>query len=190
MQLGAPFIRGVLGPLFVGHGAQKLFGWFGGHGIEGTGAFFESLGLRPGRRHALAAGVAETAGGALLMLGLLTPLATSALSATMITAVRTAHRDKGVWVTDGGYEYNLVLITALAGLVDNGPGRPSLDDALLPRLKGPGWAAISLGAAVAGSYLATSERVNAAVSDSSEDGAGPPGDSVSTSAATATAAGA
>jgi putative oxidoreductase len=66
MRFGALIIRAVVGPLFIGHGTQKLFGWFGGHGVEGTGGFFEQLGLRPGKRHAVAAGAAETAGGALL----------------------------------------------------------------------------------------------------------------------------
>ena len=71
MDLGRTVVRGVVGPLFVGHGTQKLFGWFGGHGPEATGGFFESLGLRPGRRHALAAGGAETAAGVLITLGFL-----------------------------------------------------------------------------------------------------------------------
>src|SRR4051794_18314709 len=74
MDLGRAITRFVVGPLFVGHGTQKLFGWFEGHGIEGTAGFFESLGLRPGKRHAAAAGFSETAGGVLLTLGALTPL--------------------------------------------------------------------------------------------------------------------
>ena len=74
MELASPLLRCVLGPLFVGHGTQKLFGWFGGHGLDGTGQYFESLGLRPGRRQALAAGTAEAVSGALLA-GALTPLA-------------------------------------------------------------------------------------------------------------------
>ena len=78
MDLGRLLLRGVVGPLFVGHGTQKLFGWFDGHGVEGTGGFFESLGLRPGKRHAAAAGWAEAGGGALLTLGALTPLASAA----------------------------------------------------------------------------------------------------------------
>ena len=72
MDLGRLLLRGVVGPLFVGHGTQKLFGWFGGHGVEGTGGFFENLGLRPGKRHATAAGWAEAGGGALLTLGAFT----------------------------------------------------------------------------------------------------------------------
>src|SRR4051794_20317572 len=153
MNFGQLAIRGVVGPLFVGHGAQKLFGWFDGHGIEGTGGFFESLGLRPGRRHATAAGVAETLGGALLTIGAATPLAATLLSSTMVTAIRKVHAPNGPWVTEGGYEYNLVLIGTLAALVDHGPGRPSVDARLFPNWKGPAWAAAMLGAAVAGSHL-------------------------------------
>jgi putative oxidoreductase len=155
MDLGRTLVRGVIGPLFVGHGTQKLFGWFGGHGLEGTSGFFENLGLRPGKRHATAAGVAEAGGGLLLTLGAFTPLATTAISATMITAMRKVHLEKGPWVTSGGYEYNLVLIAAMVALAESGPGRPSVDAAAFPKLKGPGWAVASLAAAAAGSWLAT-----------------------------------
>ncbi len=146
-------VRGVVGPLFVGHGAQKLFGWFGGPGLEGTGGFFEGLGLRPGRRHAMAAGVAEALGGALLVLGAATPLAATMVSSSMVTAIRQVHAANGPWVSDNGFEYNAVLIGALASLVDHGPGSPSVDSKLFPNWKGPGWAAAAIGAAVAGSYL-------------------------------------
>jgi putative oxidoreductase len=155
MDLGRFLMRGVVGPLFVGHGTQKLFGWFEGHGLEGTAGFFESLGLRPGRRHATAAGAAETAGGALLTLGALTPLASTLISSTMITAIRKAHIKQGPWVTNGGYEYNLTLIAAMAAITEAGPGRPSVDESLFPSLKGAGWALAALGAAAAGSFLAT-----------------------------------
>ena len=148
-------LRGVIGILFMGHGLQKLKGWFGGHGIEGTAGFFEMLGLRPGKRHATAAGLSETVGGGLLALGALTPLATTLLIGTMVTAIRKVHAPKGPWVTEGGYEYNLVLIAALTDLADHGPGSASVDAALFPRLKGPAWAALSLGAGIAGSYLVT-----------------------------------
>src|SRR4051794_31793085 len=162
MNFGQLAIRGVVGPLFVGHGAQKLFGWFDGHGIEGTGGFFESLGLAPGKRHATAAGVAETAGGALLTLGALTPVASSLISGTMITAIRKAHIKNGPWVTNGGYEYNLALIGLTLALAETGPGSPSVDDALFPNLKGSTVALLALAAAGIGSYLATHERFNTA----------------------------
>lgn len=137
MSIGSAAVRGIVGPLFVGHGTQKLFGWFGGHGIEGTGGFFESLGLRPGRRNAIAAGVTEALGGALLTLGAATPLAATMVSSTMVTAIRKVHAPKGPWVTEGGYEYNLVLIGAMAAVVDHGPGSPSVDAKLFPNWKGP-----------------------------------------------------
>ncbi len=162
MSIGTTAIRGAVGPLFIGHGAQKLWGAFGGHGLEGTGGFFESLGLRPGRRHALAAGVAETAGGTLLTLGALTPVATAALTATMVTAIRKVHGAKGPWNAEGGWEYNAVLVALLTALAESGPGALSVDERAFPRLHGRGWAAVSLAAGVAGSYLATSEAVNGA----------------------------
>jgi putative oxidoreductase len=123
MKLTRTVARIVIGALFFGHGAQKLFGWFGGHGPETTGQFFESkLGLAPGKQHAIAAGASEAAGGAALAAGLLTPVAGAALTGTMITAIRTAHLPNGLWVTDGGFEYNLVLIAAVLGIVEEESG--------------------------------------------------------------------
>jgi putative oxidoreductase len=180
MKLGATAIRGVAGPLFIGHGTQKLFGWFGGHGIEGTGGYFETLGMKPGKRHAAAAGVAEALGGLLLSLGFLTPVATTLISGTMVTAIRKVHAQNGAWVTNGGYEYNLVLLAAMTSLAETGPGQPSLDSVLLPELHGTRWALLGLGAAVAGSILADLPPVNVAAGESgSEQGAGGAGDPAS-----------
>jgi putative oxidoreductase len=159
VDLGRVALRGIVGPLFVGHGTQKLFGWFGGHGLEATGGAFESMGLRPGKRHAIAAGLAETAGGVLLTLGALTPVAATVISGTMITAIRKAHINNGPWVTNGGYEYNLTIIGACLALTESGPGAPSVDAARLPRFKGSGLAVLMLAAAAAGSYVATSDRM-------------------------------
>jgi putative oxidoreductase len=153
MSIGSVAVRSIVGPLFVGHGTQKLFGWFGGHGLEGTGGFFEGLGMRPGRRHAVAAGVAEALGGALLTLGAATPLAATLVSSSMVTAIRKVHAANGPWVADNGFEYNALVIGALASLVDHGPGSLSVDSKLFPNWKGAGWAAATMGAAVAGSYL-------------------------------------
>jgi len=144
------FLRLTIGGLFVGHGTQKLFGWFGGHGLDGTGQFFESLGMRPGRRNALAAGVAEAGGGAALALGLATPLAASALTATMLTAINRVHAKNGPWVSQGGYEYNLVLIAAVLALTEIGPGKLSLDAALGSERSGAGWALAAAAAGVGG----------------------------------------
>jgi putative oxidoreductase len=163
MKLGALALRGVVGALFVGHGTQKLFGWFDGRGLDGTSGMMESLELRPPRRHALLAGLAEAGGGALLTLGALTPLAASLLTGTMTTAIRKVHAANGPWVTAGGYEYNLVLITAVTALADNGPGPLSVDGTAFPRMRGPLWALAALGAGVAGSYLDTSPPFNAPV---------------------------
>jgi putative oxidoreductase len=150
MKIGRLILRTVVGGYFVGHGTQKLFGWFGGHGLEGTGAFFENLGLRPGKRHALAAGAAEAGGGALLVLGAATPLASAAIIATMLTAINRVHLKNGPFVSDGGYEYNLVLIAAVLALVETGPGSPSIDDARGSQKHGPKWALFSLLAGIAG----------------------------------------
>jgi putative oxidoreductase len=143
--------RTTIGLLFVGHGTQKLFGWFGGGGLEGTGSFFEQLGFRPGRRYALAAGAAETGGGLLFALGAATPLAAAAISGSMITAIKTVHWEKGVWVSGGGYEYNLVLLAAVFGLTENGPGQWSVDGALGKSRWGTHWALAALAAGAAGS---------------------------------------
>jgi len=165
MDLGRTALRLVIGPLFVGHGTQKLFGWFGGHGRDGTGAFFEQLGLKPGKRHATGAGAAEAVGGALLTLGALTPVAAGLITGTMITAIRKVHAPNGPWVTQGGYEYNAVLIAAVLALTADGPGRPSVDAAAFPRLKGDALAlATFAGAAAASAYL-TADRGEPAVDE-------------------------
>ena len=170
MDLGRTALRMVIGPLFVGHGTQKLFGWFGGHGLEGTAGFFEGrLGLKPGKRHATAAGSAEAVGGLLLTLGALTPVAAGLITGTMITAIRKVHAPKGPWATDGGYEYNLVLIAAMLALTETGPGRPSVDDRALPRLKGNTVALAQFAAAAAASTLLTAEREPAAEQAPAED---------------------
>jgi putative oxidoreductase len=150
MKLGRLLLRLVVGGLFFGHGAQKLFGWFGGYGLDGTAGFFEQLGMRPGKRNAIAAGVAEAGGGAGIALGLATPLAASALIATMLTAIKRVHLDKGPWVANGGYEYNLVLIAAVLALAEVGPGQPSFDAALGRERKGPFSVLTTLGLGVAG----------------------------------------
>jgi putative oxidoreductase len=155
MKLGLTVLRWVVGGLFVGHGTQKLFGWFGGHGLEATGNFFESIGLRPGRRHATAAGAAEAGGGALLALGLFTPAAAATLIGVMSTAVRKVHFKNGIWTTDGGYEYNLVLAAIVLALADIGPGDLSLDHALGTEVKGPLVALAALIGGIAGAEVMT-----------------------------------
>jgi putative oxidoreductase len=144
LKIGRLLLRLVVGGLFIGHGAQKLFGWFGGHGLDATAQGFEHLGLRPGRRNAIAAGGAEAGGGALLAAGLATPLAASVLIATMLTAIYRVHAKNGPWASNGGYEYNLVLIAAVLALAELGPGEISLDAARGKERSGFGWALASL----------------------------------------------
>jgi putative oxidoreductase len=152
MDLALLVLRVVVGLFFAGHGAQKLFGKFGGHGLDGTAGFFESLGMRPGRVHAAAAGAAELTAGVLLVLGLATPLAAALIIAVMTVAIVTAHASKGPWVTDGGYEYNVVLIAAAFALAGAGPGELSLDGAIgwMADVSGTGWALGALGAGLLG----------------------------------------
>jgi putative oxidoreductase len=154
MKLGLVLVRIIVGGLFIGHGLQKLAGKFGGHGIQGTGQAFESLGLAPGKAHAIAAGTAEASGGALLATGALTPLGASLLTSTMATAIHTVHGAKGPWATEGGYEYNLVLLAILFALTDAGPGPWSVDAGLGHERWGPSWALAQLAAGVAGGAAA------------------------------------
>src|SRR4051812_49476798 len=95
MNTGRLLLRLTIGGTFFVHGTQKLFGWFGGHGPDGTGQFFESIGLRPGRRNAIAAGATEAGGGILVALGAAMPLAAAGLSAGLVTAVRTGGGEGG-----------------------------------------------------------------------------------------------
>lgn len=153
MELGLLVLRVVVGLLFMGHGAQKLFGWFGGHGLQGTAGFFEQgLGLRPGRLHAAGAGGAEFFGGLLLALGLLTPLAAAMLIGVMAVAVATVHFSKGLWSTEGGYEYNAVLTAVAFAVAAAGPGNWSIDHAVSLDLNGAGWALAALAAGIVGGF--------------------------------------
>src|SRR3954464_42222 len=118
--------RALIGGLMVGHGTQKLKGWFGGPGLEGTDGMMQALNMHPPRRNSIAAGTVETAGGAALALGLATPLAAAALIGNMVVAIRKVHLANGPWAANGGWEYNAVLIGALALLAEQGPGPVSL----------------------------------------------------------------
>lgn len=136
------------GAYFAAHGAQKLFGSFGGAGLEGTAGFFENnLNLRPGRFHATAAGINEFVGGILLALGLLVPLAAVLIIATMVAAIQTVHLPNGPFAQDSGYETNVLYILIALALAGAGAGEWSLDHALGLDLTGTGWA---VGALVVG----------------------------------------
>jgi len=148
VNTGLLVLRLVLGLLLVGHGSQKLFGWFGGPGLTGTAGFFHSLGFRPGKPMAIVAGVSEAGAGALLALGLFTPLASAAVIGTLVVA-GSVHWAKGLWAQNGGYELSLVYVTAATALAFTGSGAYSMDNALgLDGLAGAGWgvAAVIVGA--------------------------------------------
>jgi len=128
--LAALALRVPVGIIFVAHGAQKLFGWFGGYGLEGTGQFMSSIGLNPGYLMALLAGSAEFFGGIALLLGLLVRPVSAVLAFTMLVAIFSVHFSKGLFVSNGGYEYGLALLAATVSLLISGAGRVSLDVAL------------------------------------------------------------
>ena len=129
-------LRVPVGLIFVAHGAQKLFGWFGGYGLEGTGQFFGSIGLSPGYVMALLTGAAEFFGGLALVFGLLVRPAAAALAFAMLVAVFAVHWSKGFFLASGGYEYALALLAASLSLVFSGGGRLSVDAALAARADG------------------------------------------------------
>ena len=124
---GALLLRVPVGIIFAAHGAQKLFGWFGGYGLDGTGQFFSSIGLNPGYLMALLAGGAEFFGGLALVLGLLVRPAAAALAFAMLVAIFAVHWSSGFFIASGGYEYALALFAASISLMLSGGGRYALD---------------------------------------------------------------
>jgi putative oxidoreductase len=127
MDIGLLILRLTVGLTLAAHGAQKLFGWFGGPGLDATGQFFAMIGFSPGRRQALMAGLAETGGGLLLALGFLSPAAATLIFSVMLVAALSVHVKKGFFITNGGYEYTLVLGFAALTLAFTGPGLFSVD---------------------------------------------------------------
>ena len=132
--LGPLVLRIPVGLIFAAHGAQKLFGWFGGYGLEGTGQWMASIGLAPGYLMALLAGGAEFFGGLALLLGLLVRPASLALAFAMLVAIFTVHIDKGLFMSNNGYEYGLALLAVAVALLISGAGRASLDRGWAARL--------------------------------------------------------
>ena len=126
LDLGLLIIRLVFGLSFAIHGCEKLFGWFGGYGIKGTGGFFESIGLKPGVLLATVAGLAELLGGLFFAAGVFTWLAALLIIGTMIVATVTVTGKKGFSVTAGGFEYYLAIISAALGVFLTGPGAYTL----------------------------------------------------------------
>ena len=157
MEIGLLLIRLVLGLVFAAHGAQKLFGWFGGFGIQGTGGWLASMGLPAPRLQATVSGLSELGGGLLLAFGLLTPLGAAAVAGVMLVAIATVHLSKGFFNGSGGYEFNLALAVTAFGLAFTGPGRYSLDYLLDISFAGTEWglAAIATSVVTAGAVLAS-----------------------------------
>lgn len=145
MDAGLLLLRVVVGVLFVGHGTQKLFGWFGGGGIRGSQGYFESLGYPPAL--AILAGTAEASGGTLLTLGWFTPLAAAAITVVMVNviAVKWSH---GVWEVNDGFEYPLTVVAVMALLAVGGPGAYSIDSLIGWHLAGLGTGTAALIAAI------------------------------------------
>ncbi len=120
-------LRLPIGITFMAHGAQKLFGWFGGYGLEGTGQWMASIGLTPGYLMALMAGSSEFFGGLLLIIGLLIRPSSAVLAFTMLMAIVTVHLDNGLFMSNNGYEFGLALLAATVSLAISGAGKMSID---------------------------------------------------------------
>ena len=133
--LAALILRVPVGLILAAHGAQKLFGWFGGNGLVGTAQWLSSMGMEPGLLMAVLAGGAEFFGGLALVLGLMTRPAALAAAFTMLVAIFSVHIDNGLFAADGGYEYALVLMVALLALVVQGGGYLSIDKALSEKME-------------------------------------------------------
>src|SRR6266536_3181332 len=127
MDVGLLVLRVIVGLYLFGHGSQKLFGWFGGPGLAGTEGMVRSLGFRPTRLWALNSGLAEAVGGLLLLLGLLSPLGSLAIIASMLVAIFTVHLGKGLFTMTGGPELPLTNIAAAIAVALAGPGRYAMD---------------------------------------------------------------
>jgi putative oxidoreductase len=164
MSLGLLLLRVVFGLTLAAHGAQKLFGSFGGGGPASTATFFRSLGFRAPLLMALVAGFGELAGGLLFALGLLTPLAALTLTVVMLNAIGSVHWKKGFFNSAGGYEFNLAILATAVAITAIGPGRYSLDGALgwAEAISGAWWAlAVIVLATLAASVTLTIGRKHA-----------------------------
>jgi putative oxidoreductase len=165
MDTGLLLLRVVLGALLIGHGSQKLFGAFGGHGLAGTGGFFHSIGFRPGKQMAFVAGLSEAGAGLLLALGLLTPLAAAAIVGTLFVA-SSVHWKAGLWAQNGGFELPLFYSVTAAVLAFTGPGAYSLDNAVgLDEFNGPGWGVLAAGIGVLAGIVVVSRARRALTDD-------------------------
>ncbi|MEO8851206.1 MAG: DoxX family protein [Allobranchiibius sp.] len=159
-DIGLLALRAGLGGTLVAHGSQKLFGSFGGGGIDGTAAFFDSVGFKPGKANAILAGISEVGGGALLAVGLATPAAAGAVTGTMAVA-GSMHASNGFFAQQGGFEYPAVLALAASSLALIGPGALSLDHALGHSMNRPWMRTVALAAVVPATVLVLNRRKKA-----------------------------
>src|SRR5512140_945851 len=151
LSAGLLVVRVVVGLLMAAHGSQKLLGWFGGHGIAGTGMFFETIGFRPGRFFATLAAATEVVSGLLVALGLLGPVGPALMLSVMIVAVVSVHWKNGLFAATNGIEVALFYGTVAAGLALIGFGRYSLDAVVgLATLYTPTWALVALTVGILG----------------------------------------
>jgi len=158
LDLGLLVLRAVTGLVLVAHGSQKLFGWFGGFGPRGTATYLAGLGFRSGLLFALLAGLAESGGGLLLALGLLTPLAVTAVVGAMLVVAVAGHAAHGFWSHNGGFELPLLYGVIGAAIGVAGPGAFALDTVLGLSLSGLVWGGAAAALGVLGGTLALATR--------------------------------
>ncbi|MEY9963992.1 putative oxidoreductase [Streptacidiphilus sp. MAP12-16] len=168
-DLGLLALRLGTGGVLFAHGSQKLFGWFGGGGLQGTAGAMERMGFSPGGRSALAAGLGEAGGGMLLALGLATPAAGAAAAGAMAGAV-SVHVPAGFFNQSGGYEYPAYLGFVAAGIGITGPGRYSLDHLTGHRMNGAAVVLLAFAASAAAAGAVVSRRAAAAAPVPGPDG--------------------
>lgn len=161
MASGRLILRATVGGLMAAHGLQKLKGSFGGPGLQGTEKMMGSIGMHPAKAQALAVALSETIGGGLTAAGFLSPLGPAMLTGTMAVAIQKVHAKNGVWVSSGGFEYNLTLMAAAFALAAEGPGPVSVDGLLRKQRSGLTWAVLqlALGLGGAAATLAVADKM-------------------------------